>query len=99
LNFCESERSKLSAWSYDKALRTLLMPLRALVTGATAPSARNSTDPHAAYRKCPQCGERDLRLSDRQRAKPDVYQSRLFQLKWLCLACGYRENETIEETE
>jgi hypothetical protein len=54
-------------------------------------------DGHAAYRKCPHCGGRDFRISDRQRTRPDVYGSRLFSVKWLCLACGMREAEEVEE--
>ena len=99
MNIRGGKGGELPAWSYDKALKSVLAPLRAFIAGATAPTKKSSADPHAAYRKCPKCGERDLRLSDRQRAKPNVYQSRVFQLKWLCLACGYRENEIIEETE
>lgn len=58
---------------------------------------REPNEGHAPYRKCPACGERDFRISDRQRARPDVYGSRTFCVKWLCLACGNRETETIEE--
>lgn len=47
--------------------------------------------------KCPKCGEADFRMSDRQRTRPDVYGSRSFRLKWLCLACGYRTTEIVEE--
>ena len=53
---------------------------------------------HPAYRKCPKCGERDFRISDRQRARPEIYGSRIFRVKWLCLACGMRESEEIEES-
>ena len=89
----------MSAWSYDKALRAVLTPLRAVIVAASNSAKLGGTDSQTSYRKCPKCGERDLRLSDRQRAKPDVYRSRLFRLQWLCLTCGYRENETIEEKE
>jgi C4-type Zn-finger protein len=65
----------------------------------TSVKGRTSADRSAPYRRCPKCGERDLRLSDRQRANPHAYQSRMYALKWLCLGCGYLENETIEETE
>jgi len=63
-------------------------------------SVREKWEPnedHAPYRKCPACGERDFRISDRQRARPEVYGSRTFCVKWLCLTCGKRETETIEE--
>ena len=46
-------------------------------------------------RKCPQCEARSLRVSDRQRVGPDVYGSRSFRLKWLCLMCGYTETENV----
>jgi predicted RNA-binding Zn-ribbon protein involved in translation (DUF1610 family) len=58
---------------------------------------RDANEGHAAYRKCPACGERDFRISDRQRSRPDVYASRTFRVKWLCLACGERATEIIEE--
>ena len=47
--------------------------------------------------KCPKCGESDFRTSDRQRTRPDVYGSSTFRLKWLCLTCGYRTIEYVEE--
>jgi len=47
--------------------------------------------------KCPKCGESDFRMSDRQRTRPDVYGSSTFRLKWLCLTCGYRTIEIVEE--
>jgi C4-type Zn-finger protein len=76
------------------------MPFRALLAGtSTSVRGHASADRNASYRRCPKCGERDLRLSDRQRANPYAYQSRIYALKWLCLSCGHRENETIEETE
>jgi predicted RNA-binding Zn-ribbon protein involved in translation (DUF1610 family) len=99
LKTVEHKGEKLPGSSLDKAMRALLMPWRALMARTTAPAKVKIIDPHASYRKCPQCGERDLRLSDRQRAQPDVYRSRVFLLKWLCLACGYRDNETVEELE
>jgi C4-type Zn-finger protein len=52
---------------------------------------------HAANRKCPKCAERDFRACDRQRTRPDDYRSRAYRVKWLCLACGYRETEDLEE--
>jgi C4-type Zn-finger protein len=76
------------------------MPLRTLIAGmGTALRSRAGADRNASYRKCPKCGERDLRLSDRQRANPNAYRSQIYALKWLCLGCGYRETETVEETE
>jgi len=91
--------AELADWSLDKAVRMLLKPWRTFVARPTATARAKNVDPHASYRKCPQCGERDFRLSDRQRAEPDIYRSRVFLLKWLCLRCGYRENETVEEPE
>jgi predicted RNA-binding Zn-ribbon protein involved in translation (DUF1610 family) len=52
---------------------------------------------HAAYRKCPTCGKPDLRMSDRQRTRPDVHGSRTVRVKWLCLNCGYQMMEHVEE--
>jgi len=36
-------------------------------------------------------------MSDRQMTRPDVYGSRTFRIKWLCLNCGYRTMEDVEE--
>jgi len=47
--------------------------------------------------RCPKCGEADFRTSDRQRTRPDVYGSRTFRLKWLCLTCGHRTTEIVED--
>lgn len=70
------------------------------VNGVVAtPNEPNAVEPYRSYRKCPKCGERDFRLSDRQRARPDIYRSRLFLLKWLCLTCAHREDEIVEERE
>ena len=60
---------------------------------------RDANEEHASYRKCPACGERDFRISDRQRSKPELYGSRTFCVKWLCLSCGARETEIIEESD
>ncbi len=90
----------MSDRSFDAVWKLMLVPWRTRGAAANSPATkRKAADPHPSYRKCPKCGERDFRLSDRQRAQPEVYRSRVFLLKWLCLACGYRENETIEETE
>jgi hypothetical protein len=80
---------------------SLFTSLRELLarTRPVSPGRTNATEPYAAYRKCPQCGARDFRQSDRQRTQPDVYRSRMFRLKWLCLACGHRETETVEELD
>ena len=47
--------------------------------------------------KCPKCGEPDFRTSDRQRTRPEVYGSNTFRLKWLCLTCGHRTVEIVED--
>jgi hypothetical protein len=83
----ERERDDASDPVFVKALKRVLYPWR-----------RNA-ESHLSYRRCPKCGERDLRLSDRHRPEPSVYRSRIFVLKWLCLSCDYRETETIEEIE
>ena len=69
------------------------------MAGAADDAPPNAVEPYRTYRKCPKCGERDFRLSDRQRARPDIYRSRLFLLKWLCLTCAHREDEIVEERE
>ena len=58
---------------------------------------RKSNARHAAYRKCPECGKPDFRMSDRQRTRPDDYGSRTVGVKWLCLNCGYQMMEYVEE--
>ena len=60
---------------------------------------RDANEEHASYRKCPACGERDFRISDRQRSKPELYGSRTFCVKWLCLSCGARQTEIVEESD
>jgi hypothetical protein len=52
---------------------------------------------HAPYRKCPSCGEPKFRISDRQRARPELYRSRTYRVNWLCLSCGMRETELVED--
>lgn len=52
---------------------------------------------HPAYRKCPKCGERDFRVSDRQLERPEIFGSRAYRVKWICSACGNQESELIEE--
>lgn len=47
--------------------------------------------------KCPKCGEPRFRMADRQRTRPDVYGSRSFRVKLLCLDCGYR-TEYVEDS-
>ena len=67
------------------------------IRGLASPGEKHD-DERAAYRKCPACGERNFRMTDRQRQSPHVYRSRIFSVKWLCLTCGHRENETVEES-
>lgn len=62
-----------------------------------ATSGRTRDKDHAPYRKCPSCGEPKFRISDRQRAQPEQYRSRTYRVKWLCLSCGKRETEMVEE--
>ena len=64
---------------------------------ATSRRTREGNTDHASYRKCPFCGEPNFRISDRQRARPELYRSRTFRVKWLCLSCGKRETETVED--
>jgi hypothetical protein len=94
----DGERDDTSDGIFGRVLRSLLAPWRAFVAGIPLPK-RKSAESQSSYRRCPKCGERDLRLSDRHRPEPSVYQSRIFVLKWLCLSCGYRETETTEEIE
>jgi uncharacterized protein with PIN domain len=50
------------------------------------------------YRKCPQCGERDLRLQDRYRYRPDVFDNqRYFHEKWRCYTCGAIDEVNLPE--
>jgi len=57
----------------------------------------NNNSGSSVYRKCPQCGDRNFRVSDRQLARPDVFGSRSYRLKWICGACSHQEFEIIEE--
>jgi uncharacterized protein with PIN domain len=44
---------------------------------------------HSGHRKCPECGERDLRLVDRYRFKRHPFdRQRYFHEKWRCYSCG-----------
>jgi hypothetical protein len=50
------------------------------------------------YRKCPQCAERDLRLIDQYRYRPDLYdEHRIFHEKWRCHSCGHFEEINLPE--
>jgi len=52
---------------------------------------------HAPYRKCPSCDEPKFRISDRQRARPELYLSRTYRVNWLCLSCGKCETEIVDD--
>lgn len=67
------------------------------VRGGMQGMTRKSDERVRLSAKCPKCGELDFRTSDRQRIRPDIYGSNTFRLKWLCLSCGYRTIEDIEE--
>jgi hypothetical protein len=46
--------------------------------------------PPSAFRKCPKCGERDLRFLDRYRYRHHPFDhQRYFHEKWRCYSCGY----------
>jgi len=51
------------------------------------------------YRKCPACAERDFRIQDRYRSRPEPFEGRYFHEKWLCFSCGHREAVNIPEPE
>jgi hypothetical protein len=54
--------------------------------------------PPSPFRKCPQCGERDLRLQDRYRYRPDVFDhQRYFHEKWRCYTCGFMDEDNRPE--
>jgi uncharacterized protein with PIN domain len=56
------------------------------------------TDEPSPYRKCPNCGARDLRLQDRYRFRHDVFDhQRYFHEKWRCFSCGHLEQNEIPE--
>ena len=64
---------------------------------ASLRAKRRSDEGTRLSSKCPKCGQPDFRMSDRQRTKSDVYGSHTFRVKWLCLNCGYRAMEYVEE--
>ena len=51
------------------------------------------------FRKCPRCGERDFRLIDAYRIRPDVFGERILHQKWLCYNCSHREEDNLEEPD
>jgi len=55
--------------------------------------------PQSPHRKCPKCGERDFRLHDQYRARPDVFGPRFLHQKWLCYSCGHAKTDNIEEPD
>src|SRR5688572_24892341 len=73
-------------WSREVIQRIGLFRVTRRPDGGVRPSA-----------KCPLCGAPDFRMSDRQLTRPDVYGSRTFRVKWLCLRCGYGTSEDVEE--
>ena len=76
-------------------LGTFLSWARTLIPGLGV--TRRSDAGERLSSKCPKCGEADFRTSDRQRTRPEIYGSRTFRLKWLCLTCGYRTIEIVED--
>jgi hypothetical protein len=54
--------------------------------------------PPSPFRKCQNCGERDLRLQDTYRYRADVFdEQRYFHQKWLCFSCGFRDEVNLPE--
>jgi C4-type Zn-finger protein len=78
-------------------LGTFLNWVRTVLRLGSRRATRKSDAGERHSAKCPKCGEPDFRMSDRQRTRPEIYNSRSFRLKWLCLTCGYRTTEIIEE--
>jgi C4-type Zn-finger protein len=76
-------------------LATFLSWVRTLIPGLGVTRRSDAVERLSA--KCPKCGEADFRTSDRQRTRPEIYGSRTFRLKWLCLTCGYRTVEVVED--
>jgi len=55
--------------------------------------------PPQQHRQCPKCGERDYRLRDQYRSRPDPFGPRFLHEKWLCYSCGHKETNNIEEPD
>ena len=54
--------------------------------------------PPSPYRKCGACGERDLRLIDKYRYRPDVFDDqRYYHEKWRCYSCGNLDEVNLPE--
>jgi hypothetical protein len=50
------------------------------------------------HRKCPECGERDMRLQDHYRYRADVFErQRYFHEKWRCYTCGAMDEVNLPE--
>jgi hypothetical protein len=93
----------LSWWGRIKAAcRWVIDALRlqsrvTTLEGKLAALEKSAPEP-SPFRKCPVCGERDLRIQDRYRFRPDVFdQQRYFHEKWRCFSCGHLEQNEIPE--
>lgn len=50
------------------------------------------------FRKCPYCGERDMRMQDRYRFRHSPFdRERYFHEKWRCYSCGAMDEVNIPE--
>ena len=58
---------------------------------------QNNTAP-SPYRKCPHCGERDMRLQDKYRYRRAVFEhQRYYHEKWRCFSCGAMDEVNLPE--
>jgi hypothetical protein len=79
----------LSAFRLNTKVAELEEKLNKLNQQPSAPSP---------FRKCPNCGERDLRMQDAYRYRKDVFDDqRYFHQKWLCYSCGFTEEVNLPE--
>jgi hypothetical protein len=87
--------TNMKLWKRLKQLYDLAITYQRLPTKVEAIERRLKESGH---RRCPQCGERDMRLQDKYRFKHSPFdEQRYLHEKWLCYACNHREQNDIPE--
>jgi hypothetical protein len=86
-------------WPFKQARLALRLNTRVDELEQQLKILRDKSEPPSPYRKCPKCGEKDLRLIDRYRHRGDDVFSRrrYFHEKWRCYSCDFVDQINLEE--
>jgi uncharacterized protein with PIN domain len=85
-------------WPVQQAVLAVRLNAKVAALEGKVEKLGEQSPPPSPFRRCPECGERDLRLLDRYRYRPDVFDhQRYLHEKWRCYSCNYLDEVNLPE--